>query len=148
VGNADPRALAVSLAAKDAFHFLGLPEGALALAQAAVYCATAPKSDRVYRAYGDAVKAVRDEEVEPVPAQLRNAPTGLMSHLGYGKGYQHAHQHEDGVTDMDCLPPSLKGRRFYRPGHAGYEKTIRKLMEYREELRRKRGAREEDGGPR
>ena len=139
VGNADPRALSIALAARDAFHFLGLPEGALALAQAAVYCATAPKSDSVYRAYGEALKAVRDGKVEPVPLALRNAPTGLMAKLGYGKGYQHAHGYEEAVTDMDCLPPSLQGRRFYRPGEVGFEKTIRQLMDYREELRRKRG---------
>jgi len=141
VGNADPRALTVALAAKEAFHFLGLPEGALALAQAAVYCATAPKSDRVYRAYGEAVRTIRAGDVEPVPLAIRNASTGLMANLGYGKGYQHAHDHEEGVTDMGCLPDSLRGRRFYRPADAGYEKTIRKLMDYRDELRRKHGAR-------
>jgi putative ATPase len=144
VGNADPRALAISLAARDAVHFLGLPEGALALAQAAVYCATAPKSDAVYRAYGDVLKAVRDGHAGPVPLELRNAPTGLMSNLGYGKGYQHAHAYKDGVTDMDCLPQSLQGRRFYQPADAGYEKTIRQWMERREELRRRRGARKKE----
>jgi putative ATPase len=141
VGNADPRALSISLAAKEAVHFLGLPEGALALAQAAVYCATAPRSDRIYRAYGDAVKAIRDGSTDPVPHNIRNAPTGLMSHLGYGKGYQHAHDYEDAVTDMDCLPSSVKGSRFYRPSDQGYEKTIRRLMESRESLRKARGAR-------
>ena len=144
VGNADPRALSVSLAAVDAFRFLGLPEGALALAQAAVYCATAPKSDRVYRAYGDAVKEIRVGKVQPVPLHIRNAPTRLMASVGYGVGYQHAHDYEDGVTDMSCLPESLQGRRFYRPSDAGYEKTIRKLMEYRDDLRARRGARRVD----
>jgi len=141
IGNADPRALAVAVAAKEAFHFLGLPEGALAIAQAAVYCATAPKSDAVYRAYGEAVADIRAGKVGPVPHSIRNAPTGLMAELGYGKGYQHAHGYEGSVTDMGCLPQGLEGRRYYKPGDAGYEKTIRQLMEYREELRRKHGAR-------
>jgi len=144
VGNADPRALLLSVAAKDAVHFIGLPEGALALAQAAVYCATAPKSDRTYQAYEEAVADIRAGKVEPVPMNIRNAPTGLMANLGYGKGYQHAHQFEDGVTDQDLLPPSLKGRRYYHPTDAGHEKTIRQFMEYREEIRRKRGARKKD----
>jgi putative ATPase len=140
VGLADPRALSLALAAKESVHFLGLPEGALALAQAAVYCATAPKSDSVYRAWGEAVDDVRKGLVEPVPMNIRNAPTGLMANLGYGEGYQHAHSFEDAVTDMDCLPPVVKGRRYYRPGDAGYEKTIRQLMEQREEIRKRRGA--------
>ena len=145
VGNADPRALSLSVAARDAVHFLGLPEGALALAQAAVYGATAPTRDRVTRAYGDAVGAIREGHVDPVPLPIRNAPTGLMANLGYGKGYRHAHDYEDAVTDMDCLPERLRGRRFYRPGEAGYEKTIRRLMEYRAELRRQGGVRKKDG---
>jgi len=140
VGNADPRALSVAVAAKEAFHFLGLPEGALAIAQAAVYCATAPKSDSVYRAYGEAVDDIRAGKIGPVPHNIRNAPTGLMKELGYGKGYQHAHDYEAGVTDMQCLPDALRGRRYYRPSDSGYEKTIRQLMDYRDELRRKRGA--------
>jgi len=140
VGNADPRALAMAIAAKEAVHFLGLPEGALALAQAAVYCATAPKSNRVYEAYSEAVADIRAGKVEPVPLNIRNAPTGLMAHLGYAEGYQHAHDYEDAVTDMDCLPPVVKGRRYYRPGDAGYEKSIRQLMDHREEVRRRRGA--------
>ncbi len=140
VGNADPRALSVSIAAREAVHFLGLPEGALALAQAAVYCATAPKSDSVYRAWGEAVQAIRDGSTDPVPMNIRNAPTGLMAHLGYGKGYQHAHDDEEAVTDMECLPPSVKGRRFYRPTDRGYEKTIRALMEEREKVRAARRA--------
>lgn len=144
VGNADPRALSVSLAAKDSVHFLGLPEGALALAQAAIYCATAPKSDAVYRAYGEALKAIREGSTDTVPMNIRNAPTGLMANLGYGKGYQHAHQFEEGVTDQELLPPSVAGRRFYRPTDRGFEKTIRQLMEHREELRRKHGARKKD----
>jgi len=139
VGNADPRALSVALAAKESVHFLGIPEGALALAQAAIYCATAPKSDAVHRAYGEAVADIRAGKVEPVPLNIRNAPTGLMANLGYGDGYQHAHEFEEGVTDMDCLPPVVKGRRYYRPSDSGYERTVRQLMEHREEIREKRG---------
>jgi putative ATPase len=141
VGNADPRALTVSLAAKESVHFLGLPEGALALAQAAVYCATAPKSDAVYRAWGAAVEAIRAGSTDPVPMSIRNASTGLMASVGYGQGYQHAHAFEDAVTDMDLLPPSVTGRRFYEPTDRGYEAKIRELMGKRDELRRGRGAR-------
>jgi putative ATPase len=145
VGNADPRALSVAVAAKESIHFLGLPEGALALAQAAVYCATAPKSDRLYRAYGRAVADIRAGKVEPVPMSIRNAPTGLMADLGYGEGYQHAHDDAEAVTDMECLPASLSGRRYYRPSDRGYEKTIRQLMEYRERIRRERRAAKKEG---
>ena len=148
VGNADPRALMVAVAAKEAVHFIGLPEGALALAQAAVYCATAPKSDRVYRGYGEAVAAIRAGKTDPVPLHLRNAPTGLMSSLGYGVGYEHAHDYEDAVAAMECLPESLRGRRFYVPSDAGYEKTIRQFLEHREALRRRGPRRSEppEGG--
>jgi len=137
VGNADPRALQMALAARDAYHFLGLPEGALALAQAVLYMATAPKSDAAYRAYGEAVSDVRKGKIGPVPLHLRNAPTGLMSDLGYGKGYQHAHDMEGGVTDQACLPPELEGRVYYRPAGAGYEKTIKERMAWFAEARRK-----------
>ncbi len=147
VGNADPRALAVSIAAREAVHFLGLPEGALALAQAAVYCATAPKSDAIYRAWGEAVQAIREGSTDSVPMNIRNAPTGLMAHLGYGKGYQHAHDDEEAVTDMECLPPSVRGRRFYRPTERGYEKTVRQLMQERERLRAERRAGKKSGPP-
>ncbi len=141
IGNADPRALQISLAARDALHFLGLPEGALALAQAVLYMATAPKSDAAYRAYSEAVADIRAGKIEPVPLNIRNAPTGLMSHLGYGKGYQHAHDFEGGVTDMDCLPDGLKGRSYYRPTESGYEKTIKERLERFAELRKGMGAR-------
>ncbi|HZI92798.1 MAG TPA: replication-associated recombination protein A [Patescibacteria group bacterium] len=141
IGNADPRALQVALAARDAFHFLGLPEGALALAQAVVYMATAPKSDATYRGYAEAVGDIRAGKVAPVPMNIRNAPTGLMSDLGYGKGYQHAHDYEAAVTDQDLLPAGLKGRVYYRPTESGYEKTIRERMTYFAELRRRLGAR-------
>jgi putative ATPase len=141
IGNADPRALQVALAARDAFHFLGLPEGALALAQAALYMATAPKSDAAYRGYGEAMADIRAGKIEPVPMNIRNAPTGLMAHLGYGKGYQHAHDFADALTDQECLPPGLKGRVYYRPTESGYEKTIKERMAHWAELRKRLGVR-------
>ncbi|HKY32210.1 MAG TPA: replication-associated recombination protein A [Candidatus Polarisedimenticolia bacterium] len=141
IGNADPRALSVAVAARDAFHFLGLPEGALALAQAAVYMAVAPKSDAVYRAYGEAEQDIREGKIEPVPLNIRNAPTGLMKGLGYGKGYQHAHDFEQGITDQSLLPPGLQDRVYYRPGDSGEEAEVSRRLDRRRELRRKRGAR-------
>ncbi len=122
VGNADPRALSVAVAAKDAVHFIGLPEGNTALAQAAIYLARAPKSNAVYVAYGEAAEAAAREVAEPVPLHLRNAPTPLMKQLDYGKGYKYAHDEPAGVADMDCLPPSHKGRKFYRPSGRGEER--------------------------
>ncbi len=141
VGNADPGALSVALAARDAFHFLGLPEGALALAQAALYLAAAPKSDAACRAYGEAAADVRAGRLEPVPMNLRNAPTGLMSHLGYGRGYQHAHDFDEAVTDQECLPPGLKGRVYYRPSESGFEKTIKERLDRIRAIREQRAAR-------
>jgi len=113
VGNADPQALTIAVAAKDAVHFIGMPEGNTALAQAAIYLARAPKSNAVYRAYLDAAEAAAKEVAEPVPLHLRNAPTALMKQLEYGKGYKYAHDEPGGVADMDCLPPAHKGRKFY-----------------------------------
>jgi putative ATPase len=121
VGNADPRALSVAVAAKDAVHFMGMPEGNTALAQAAIYLALAPKSNAVYRAYLDAAEAATTDVAEPVPLHLRNAPTSLMKQLDYGKGYKYAHDEPEGVADMECLPPAHKGRRFYRPTDRGEE---------------------------
>jgi putative ATPase len=126
VGNADPRALSVAVAAKDAVHFIGMPEGNTALAQAAIYLATAPKSNAVYRAYLDAAEAVATELAEPVPLHLRNAPTKLMKELEYGKGYKYAHDEPEGVAEMECLPPAHRGRRFYRPTDRGYEGKLKK----------------------
>jgi len=137
IGNADPQALAIAVAAKDAVHFIGMPEGNTALAQAAVYLATAPKSNAVYRAYLDAAAAASREVAEPVPLHLRNAPTRLMKDLDYGKDYQYAHDDPDAVTDMSCLPPSQQGRRYYRPVERGFEREIRKRIEYWESKRRK-----------
>ena len=110
IGNADPQALGIAVAAKDAVHFVGMPEGNTALAQAAIYLATAPKSNAVYVAYMEAAEAAAKEVAEPVPLHLRNAPTGLMKQLDYGKGYRYAHDEPDGVADMECLPPAHRGR--------------------------------------
>jgi putative ATPase len=129
IGNADPRALMITVAAKDAVHFVGLPEGNTALAQAAIYLAVAPKSAAVYRAYVDAAEAAGTDVAEPVPLHLRNAPTGLMKSLEYGKGYKYAHDEPDGVADMECMPPAHAGRRFYNPTARGYEAEIRKRLE-------------------
>ncbi len=131
VGIADPQALAVAVAAKEAVHFIGMPEGNTALAQAAIYLATAPKSNAVLRAYSEAAEAAEREIAEPVPLHLRNAPTQLMKQLDYGKGYQYAHDHPDAVTDMACLPPSQAGREFYRPTDRGYEAEIRERLKKR-----------------
>ena len=129
IGNADPQALTVAVAAKDAVHFIGMPEGNTALAQAAIYLALAPKSNAVYRAYLDAAEAATQEIAEPVPLHLRNAPTKLMKDLNYGKGYKYAHDEEAGVADMECLPPAHKNRRFYEPTERGLEAEIRKRLE-------------------
>ena len=136
IGNADPRALSIAIAAKDAVHFMGMPEGNTALAQAAIYMAVAAKSNAVYRAYLEAADAAAKEIAEPVPLHLRNAPTRLMKQLDYGKGYRYAHDEEEGVAaDMVCLPPAHEGRRFYEPTDRGLEAEIRKKLE---ELRRRR----------
>ncbi len=129
IGLAAPEALNLCLSAKDAMHFLGQPEGGLALAQAVVYLALAPKSNAVYTAYS-AVKAdIEATAAEPVPLHLRNAPTKLMKSLDYGKDYQYAHDIEDRVADMECLPSSLAGRRYYRPTNEGREKLLAQRMD-------------------
>lgn len=138
VGNADPQALAIAVAAKEAVHFIGMPEGNTALAQATIYLATAPKSNAIYRAYLEAADSAEREAAEPVPLHLRNAPTRLMKELDYGKDYQYAHDSPDAVTDMSCLPPSQQGRRYYRPVERGFEREIRKRMEYWEKVRASR----------
>ncbi|MBI2833634.1 MAG: replication-associated recombination protein A [Acidobacteria bacterium] len=136
VGIADPQALTVAVAAKDATHFIGMPEATTALAQAAIYLATAPKSNAVYVAYGRAAEDAHHDVAEPVPLHLRNAPTGLMRELGYGKGYRYAHDEAEGVSAMDCLPPALKGREYYMPTDRGFEETVRRRLE---DWRKKRG---------
>jgi putative ATPase len=129
IGLADPNALAVCMAARDAVDFLGMPEGNLALAQAAVYLAVAPKSNALYTAYSDVQQDVERTAAEPVPLHLRNAPTGLMKNLGYGKDYQYAHDLENKVADMQCLPDNLKDRHYYHPTNEGIEKRIRQRLE-------------------
>jgi putative ATPase len=137
IGLADPGALAVTLAAKEAYEFLGPPEGNLALGQAAVYLSLSPKSNAVYTAYGAVQKDLQDTIAEPVPLHLRNAVTGLMSHIGYGKGYQYAHNVEEKVTDMTCLPESLAGRTYYKPTEQGFEARIRQRLEEIRRIQRK-----------
>jgi putative ATPase len=129
IGNADPQALTIAVAAKDAVHFLGMPEGNTALAQAAIYMAVASKSNAVYRAYLDAAEAAAQEVAEPVPLHLRNAPTRLMKQLEYGKDYRYAHDEADGVArGMECLPPAQAGRRFYEPTERGLEARIKQRL--------------------
>lgn len=150
IGLADPQALTVALAAKDAFDFLGAPEGELALAEAAVYLATAPKSNRVYGAWGAAREAARRTPAAPVPLHLRNAVTGLMKEIGYGKGYRYAHDAPTAYLSQEYLPDELRGERFYEPGPMGLEKRIAERMAWWERLREgagKRGSGDEgDGG--
>jgi len=128
IGLADPNALAVSVAAMQAAHFVGMPEGNLALAEAAVYLALAPKSNALYVGYGEVAQDAQKTLAEPVPFHLRNAVTGLMANQGYGKGYQYAHNAADRLTDMQCLPDNLKERRYYRPTDQGFEKRLREKM--------------------
>jgi putative ATPase len=144
IGLADPRALEQALAAVDAFRLMGEPEGDLALAQAAVYLAVAPKSDAVYSALGRVQDDVQRTVAEPVPMQIRNAPTALMRNWGYSKGYEHAHHQEDAITDMECLPESLRGRRYYLPTERGREKRIAESLE---EMHRRKAAKSQKHRP-
>jgi putative ATPase len=137
VGNADPAALRLTLDAKEAYHFLGTPEGELALAQAACYLALAPKSNAVYTAWNAVQDDIRELPAEPVPLHLRNAPTGLMAGLGYGKGYQYAHDAPDAVVNQEHLPDALRGRTYYRPTERGLEKDLAaRLRQWREQRAR------------
>jgi putative ATPase len=138
IGNADPQALVVAVAAKDAAHFIGMPEGNTALAQAAIYLATAPKSNAVYTAYNAAAADAHTQAADPVPLHLRNAPTRLMKQLEYGKGYRYAHDEPDAVADMDCLPESLAGRKYYRPTERGFEKEIKRRLDGWEKIKGER----------
>jgi putative ATPase len=138
IGNADPQALTVAVAAKDAVHFIGMPEGNTALAQAALYLATAPKSNAVYEAYNHAAEDAHKDVAQPVPLHLRNAPTRLMKDLEYGKGYKYAHNEADAIADMSCLPSALKGRKYYDPKERGFEKEIKRRLDGWEEIKRKR----------
>jgi putative ATPase len=137
VGLADPTALALCMAARDAVDFIGMPEGNLALAQAVVYLAAAPKSNALYTAYSTVQVDVERTAAEPVPLHLRNAPTGLMKGLGYGQGYQYAHDVEGKVADIQCLPDNLHNRVYYEPTNEGVEKRIRERLE---EIRKRRSS--------
>jgi putative ATPase len=137
IGLADPRALEQAIAAQQAAHFLGSPEGDLALGQVAIYLAVAPKSDASYRALGQAMEAVQKSPNEPVPMQLRNAPTRAMKQWGYGAGYEHAHKSDDGIAAMECLPDNLRGTVFYEPTDRGVEQRIaQRIAEIREKRKR------------
>jgi len=137
VGLAEPSALAITIAAKDAFHFIGPPEGYLALAQAAVYLALAPKSNALETAYGEVIEDVQKTEADPVPLHLRNPVTGLMKHMGYGEGYKYAHNFEEKVTDMPCLPDNLAGRTYYHPTDQGFEQRLRVRLDEIRKLKSK-----------
>ncbi|MCH9014403.1 MAG: replication-associated recombination protein A [Gemmatimonadetes bacterium] len=130
IGLADPRALSVALAAKDAFHFLGQPEGELAIAEAVIYCATALKSNRVYEAWSRAQTAAREHPAEPVPLHIRNAPTGLMKDLDYGKGYRYDHAEDGFAAGQEYLPEVLRDAKWYEPTDRGYEKTLSERLQW------------------
>ena len=130
IGNADPRALEITIAAQQAFHFIGLPEGELALAQAAVYLATAQKSNSLYAGYGRVKEIINKTGYLPVPLHIRNAPTKLMKELDYGKNYKYAHDYDDAYVPQEYLPDKLQGQKFYSPRESGYEKTIKERMAF------------------
>jgi putative ATPase len=138
IGLAEPGALAVTIAAMQAADFVGPPEGNLALAQAAVYLSLAPKSNAIYTGYGSVAADLERTSTEPVPLHLRNAPTGLMKNIGYGKGYQYAHDQEDKVTGMTCLPESLAGKTYYHPTDQGFEARLRLRLEEIRRIKAKR----------
>ena len=137
VGLADPRAMAVALGAKDAYHFLGSPEGELAVAEAVVYLATAPKSNRVYTAFAQAMDAAAAHPAAAVPLHIRNAPTPLMEELGYGAGYKYAHAFEHAYVPQEYLPEVLRGASWYQPTDSGFEKTIGERMEFWKQVKEK-----------
>src|SRR5205823_2428847 len=135
IGNADPQALVLAIAVQQTVHFLGMPEAGVALAQLTTYLAAAPKSNAVYLGYGEAVREVRQGDNPPVPLHIRNAPTRLMKDLGYGRGYEYAHDFEQQTAAMECLPESLAGRRFYEPKAVGAEAEIKARLESMEAAR-------------
>jgi len=137
IGNADPQALQVAVAAKEAFHFVGLPEGKIPLAQATAYLATAPKSNASYKAMLAATRDVEENGALPVPLHLRNAPTPLMEKFGYGKGYRYAHDFPDHIPDQDHLPAVLKGKKYYVPSDSGFEKTIQDRIKTWDKIRKR-----------
>ena len=130
VGNADPQALVIAMSAQQAFHFIGLPEGELALAQAAVYLATAPKSNSLYVGYGKVKDVIKTKGYLPVPLHIRNAPTKLMKELDYGKDYKYAHDYSEAYVPQEYLPDEIKGQVFYQPKDTGFEKTIKERLKY------------------
>ena len=138
IGLADPQALSVTMSAMQAVDFIGMPEGGLALAEAAVYLALAPKSNALYAGYGKVVEDVGRTLAEPVPLHLRNPVTSLMKEVGYGKGYQYAHDFDDKTTGMPCLPESLRNRRYYLPTEEGWEKKLKQRIEELHRLRQKK----------
>jgi putative ATPase len=144
VGNADPRGLQMAVAAQQAVHFVGMPEGRIVLAQAVTYLATAPKSNASYQGIGEALSEVRKSGALPVPLHIRNAPTRLMKELDYGKGYRYAHDYPQGFAKQEHLPDVLRGTRFYRPTERGYEKMIGERLRYWEARRREE---DDDGEP-
>jgi putative ATPase len=137
IGLADPRAVEQGIACMQTVHFLGVPEGDQALAQLTIYLALAPKSDAAYQALNKVDALIESTPAAPVPLHLRNAPTGLMKHMGYSKGYQHAHKAQDAVTDMTCLPDALSGQRFYEPTERGFEQKLRERLAWLAERRGK-----------
>ncbi|MDQ3280557.1 MAG: replication-associated recombination protein A [Acidobacteriota bacterium] len=137
IGNADPQALVFAIAVQQTVHFLGMPEAGVALAQLATYLAASPKSNAAYVGYGEAVREVRQGDNPPVPLHIRNAPTGLMKDLGYGRGYQYAHDFEEQTAAMECLPDELARRRFYEPKDVGFEKEMRARLERMRKAREK-----------
>ncbi len=146
IGLADPRALSLAIAAMQAVDFVGMPEGDLALAEAAVYLALAPKSNALYAGYGEVKEDAQKSLAEPVPLHLRNPVTGVMASFGYGKGYQYAHNAPDHLTNMQCLPENLKGRHFYKPTDQGFEETLKKKLAAIEEWRKKQKGKPDDAG--
>jgi putative ATPase len=138
IGLADPHALGVTVAAMQAVHFIGMPEADLALAEATVYLSLAPKSNALYAGYGDVKRDAQETLAEPVPLHLRNPVTGLMSNVGYGKGYQYAHHAPERLTEMQCLPDNLKGRHYYRPTDEGFEKRLKEKLLAIQEWKKKR----------
>jgi putative ATPase len=147
VGNADPSSLTIALAAREAFQALGMPEGGLALAQAAAWLAAAPKSDAVYRAWGAVVHDLRSGKTDPVPHAVRNAPTPLMKDLGYGRGYVSAHETDEGTADLACLPERLRGRRYYDPKPAGAEAGVKERLDRMRAARERRASGRVSGTP-
>jgi putative ATPase len=137
IGNADPQALVFAIAVQQTAHFLGMPEAGVALAQLVTYLAASPKSNAAYIGYGAAVMEVRQGDNPPVPLHIRNAPTRLMKDIGYGRGYQYAHDFEDQTAAMECLPDALASRRFYEPKDVGAESAIRERLEKMRKARKK-----------